>query len=60
MSIVHLSATRRRGDAATGEPLWSFPTNQTWRASPTTHMFDGRQFLAMAAGPNIIALAIRD
>ena len=47
-------------DAATGKPLWSFPTNQTWKASPMTYMFDGRQFIAVAAGPNIIALAIRE
>lgn len=47
-------------DAATGRPLWSVPTNQTWKASPMTYMFDGRQFLVVAAGPNIIALAIRD
>ena len=45
-------------DASTGAPLWSFPTNQTWKASPMTYMFDGRQFIAVAAGPNIIALAV--
>lgn len=26
----------------------------------SVYTFDGRQFLAVAAGPNIIALAIRD
>jgi alcohol dehydrogenase (cytochrome c) len=47
-------------DAATGKPLWSFQTNQTWKASPMTYVFDGRQFIAVAAGPNIIALAIHE
>ncbi|MDQ1681249.1 MAG: hypothetical protein QOI42_2108, partial [Frankiaceae bacterium] len=47
-------------DAATGKPLWSLPTNQTWKASPMTYMFDGRQLIAVAAGPNIIALAVRE
>jgi len=47
-------------DATTGKPLWSFPTNQTWKASPMTYGFDGRQFLAVAAGPSILAFAIRD
>ena len=28
-------------DAVTGTPLWSFQTNQTWKASPMTYMFDG-------------------
>jgi alcohol dehydrogenase (cytochrome c) len=43
-------------DGSTGKPLWSLPTNQTWKASPMTYMFDGRQFIAIASGPNIIAL----
>ena len=47
-------------DAATGRPVWSFQTNQTWKASPMTYMFDGRQFFAVAAGPNIMAFAIHD
>ena len=47
-------------DASKGNPLWSFETNQTWRASPMTYMFDGRQFVAVAAGPNIIAFAIHE
>jgi alcohol dehydrogenase (cytochrome c) len=45
-------------DAATGKPLWKFQTNHTWKASPMTYLFDGRQYIAVAAGSNIIALAI--
>src|SRR5262249_31966165 len=45
-------------DARTGEPLWSFPTNQTWRASPMTYTFDGTQYVAVAAGADIIALGL--
>ena len=33
-------------DAATGKPLWSFQTNQTWKASPMTYVFDGKQYIA--------------
>ena len=33
-------------DAATGKPLWSFQTNQNWKASPMTYMFDGKQYIA--------------
>jgi alcohol dehydrogenase (cytochrome c) len=47
-------------DAATGKPLWSFQTNQTWKASPMTYMFDGKQYVAVAAGSTIIALAIQN
>jgi alcohol dehydrogenase (cytochrome c) len=47
-------------DAKSGEPLWSFETNQTWRASPMTYMFDGRQYIAMASGPNIVAFSLAD
>jgi alcohol dehydrogenase (cytochrome c) len=45
-------------DARSGERLWAFPTNQTWRASPMTYMFDGTQYVAIAAGPNVVALAL--
>jgi alcohol dehydrogenase (cytochrome c) len=47
-------------DAENGKPLWSFQTNQTWRASPMTYTFDGRQYIAVAAGPNVLAFALRD
>src|SRR5688572_11011008 len=47
-------------DAATGKPLWTFQTNHTWKASPMTYMFDGRQYVAVAAGSTILALAIQD
>ena len=47
-------------DATTGAPLWHFQTNQMWRASPMTYQFDGRQYVAVAAGPTIIAFALRD
>jgi len=45
-------------DAATGRPLWSFATNQTWKASPMTYQFDGKQYIAVAAGSDILAFAI--
>jgi alcohol dehydrogenase (cytochrome c) len=47
-------------DAVTGKPLWTFLTNQNWRASPMTYGFDGRQFIAVAAGANVIAFSIQD
>lgn len=47
-------------DATNGNVLWSFQTNQTWRASPMTYSFDGKQYIAVAAGPNIMAFAIHD
>jgi alcohol dehydrogenase (cytochrome c) len=45
-------------DAATGKPLWSFDANVLWKASPMTYMFDGRQYVAIAAGPAIVAFAL--
>jgi alcohol dehydrogenase (cytochrome c) len=45
-------------DAKTGKPLWRFPTNHLWRASPITYMFDGKQYVAVAAGPNILSFAV--
>ncbi len=46
-------------DATTGKPLWSFPTNQNWRASPMAYQFDGKEYIAVAAGGSIIAFGIR-
>ena len=46
-------------DAVTGAPLWSFPTNQNWKASPMTYTFDGKQYVAVAAGGTIIAFGLR-
>ena len=45
-------------DAKTGKPLWSFQTNQLWKASPMTYVFDGKQHIAVAAGPNILSFAL--
>jgi len=45
-------------DAASGKPLWSFQTNQIWKASPMTYMFDNQQYVAVATGPNIIAFGL--
>jgi alcohol dehydrogenase (cytochrome c) len=45
-------------DARNGKPLWNFHTNQGWHASPMTYMVEGRQYVAVAAGSNIIAFAL--
>jgi alcohol dehydrogenase (cytochrome c) len=45
-------------DAATGQRLWRFQANAVWKASPMTYVFDGRQYVAIAAGPNILAFAL--
>jgi alcohol dehydrogenase (cytochrome c) len=45
-------------DASTGRPLWSFQTNALWKASPMTYMFDNKQYVAVAAGSNIIAFGL--
>jgi alcohol dehydrogenase (cytochrome c) len=45
-------------DATNGAPLWQFPTNQTWRASPMTYMCDNKQYVAVAAGLDIVAFAL--
>jgi alcohol dehydrogenase (cytochrome c) len=54
------SGTFMAVEAATGKALWQFPVNQVWKASPMTYSFDGRQHIAVAAGPNIMAFALLD
>jgi alcohol dehydrogenase (cytochrome c) len=46
-------------DASSGKVLWSFPTNQSWKASPMTYTFDGKEHIAVIAGGNVIAFAVR-
>jgi PQQ-dependent dehydrogenase (methanol/ethanol family) len=47
-------------DARNGHTLWSFPTNDSWRASPMTYTAGGKQFVAVAAGTNVIAFTLGD
>jgi alcohol dehydrogenase (cytochrome c) len=45
-------------DAVSGARLWHFQTSTVWKASPMTYAFDGRQYIAVAAGSSIIAFAL--
>jgi putative heme-binding domain-containing protein len=45
-------------DARDGKPLWHFVTNQTIKAAPITYMIDGKQYVAIAAGSDILCFAL--
>ena len=45
-------------DSATGASLWHMQFNTAWKASPMTYVAKGTQYVAVAAGANIIALAL--
>jgi PQQ-dependent dehydrogenase (methanol/ethanol family) len=45
-------------DAKTGQTLWSFRGNDSWRASPMTYMVDGRQYVAGMDGAALISFAL--
>ena len=45
-------------DARTGKLLWYFQTNQLWKASPMTYMANGKQYIAVASGSNVIAFSL--
>jgi alcohol dehydrogenase (cytochrome c) len=45
-------------NARTGAPLWHFQTNESFRASPMTYAMDGKQYVAVAAGSNIVSFAL--
>jgi alcohol dehydrogenase (cytochrome c) len=45
-------------DAKTGTPLWRFQTNDSPHAAPMTYMFDHKQYVVEASGPNVIAFAL--
>jgi alcohol dehydrogenase (cytochrome c) len=45
-------------DAKTGAPLWHFPLDARWHASPMTYMLDGKQYIAVAVNSNIIVFGL--
>ncbi len=45
-------------DERTGKTLWPFATNVPMKASPMTFTIGGRQFVAIAAGPNILCFGL--
>lgn len=45
-------------DASTGKTLWHFITNGENKASPITYTVGGKQFIALAVGPNILAFSL--
>jgi PQQ-dependent dehydrogenase (methanol/ethanol family) len=45
-------------EAKTGRALWHFETQEGWHASPMTYTVDGRQYVAIAAGANILSFAL--
>ena len=47
-------------DAKSGQTLWSFRSNGTWRASPMTYTIDGRQYVAITSGANVLSFALGD
>jgi alcohol dehydrogenase (cytochrome c) len=47
-------------EAKTGRTLWRFDGNASWRASPMTYMVNGRQYVAIASGSNILSFALPD
>jgi alcohol dehydrogenase (cytochrome c) len=45
-------------DAKTGHPLWEFNTGQTFHASPMSYEVDGVQYLAIAAGSDVVSFSL--
>ena len=45
-------------DAKTGETLWVFKATESWKASPMTYMVNGREYVAIASGGNILSFAL--
>ena len=45
-------------DQRTGKTLWQIPTNTRMKASPMTFTVAGKQYVAVAAGPNILCFGL--
>ena len=44
--------------SAMGKTLWHFPLNAIIKTSPMTFAVDGEQFVALAAGSNIVCFGL--
>jgi PQQ-dependent dehydrogenase (methanol/ethanol family) len=45
-------------DAKTGKPLWHFPLNARWHASPMTYAVGNQQYVAVAVNGGIMAFGL--
>ncbi|HVV47620.1 MAG TPA: PQQ-binding-like beta-propeller repeat protein [Bryobacteraceae bacterium] len=45
-------------DQKNGKILWEFPTNVRMKASPMTFSFKNKQYIVVAAGPNILCFGL--
>jgi alcohol dehydrogenase (cytochrome c) len=45
-------------DAKTGAPLWHFHTGQNMHASPMSYAVDGKQYVAVASGDDVLTFAL--
>jgi len=45
-------------DERLGKTLWHFPTNVRMKASPMTFSVRGKQYVTIAAGPNILCFGL--
>jgi alcohol dehydrogenase (cytochrome c) len=45
-------------DQMSGKTLWQFPTNAFMKASPMTFIVNDQQYVAVAAGPNILCFGL--
>ncbi|HUZ47300.1 MAG TPA: PQQ-binding-like beta-propeller repeat protein [Terriglobia bacterium] len=45
-------------DARNGKALWHFPANGENKASPMTYRVNGKQYVAIAVGPNILCFGL--
>jgi len=45
-------------DERDGKPLWHFPSGDTMKTSAMTYMADGKQFIAIAAGSQILCFGL--
>jgi alcohol dehydrogenase (cytochrome c) len=45
-------------DAKTGQRLWKFDTQETWKSSPMTFAIDGKQYIGVVAGSKVTVFGL--
>ena len=55
---VRRAASLRPSMRRPAPQLWHFETQETWKASPMTYTVNGRQYVAITSGANVLAFAL--
>ena len=58
-SMARPAAVLPQWYAKSGKTLWTIHGNQAWRGCAMTYMLNGKQYVSIASGNNILTFALK-